>query len=101
MQQGREEPGERLTIGEDLTAFHLKFELETERILIKLFLAVAIGGHYLGLQPHLHTGEQQVRPKECSDGKPATEIKLLKEMSLVIGNDVSTTLAPSQWFSLI
>lgn len=54
--------GERLTIEEDLTAFHLKLELKTERILIKLFPAVAIGTHYLGLQPHLHTGEQQVRP---------------------------------------
>lgn len=91
--------GKRLAIGEDLTAFHLKLELKTERIPIKLFLAVAIGTRYLGLQPHLHTEEQQVRPGECSDGKPATEIKLLKEASLVIGN-VSTTLAPSQWPSL-
>lgn len=93
--------GKRLTIVEDLTAFHPKLELKTERILIKLFLAVAIGTHYLGLQPHLHRGEQQVRPHECSDGKPATEIKLLKEMSFVIGNNVSTTLIPSQWPSLI
>lgn len=78
--------GKRPTIGEDLTAFHLKLELKTEMILIKLFLAVATGTHYLGLQPHLHTGEQQVRAGERSDGKPATEIKLLKEVSLVIGN---------------
>lgn len=92
--------GKRLTTGEDLTAFHLKLELKTERILIKLSLAVAIGTHYLGLQPHLHTGEQ-VRRGECSDGKTATEIKLLKEVSLVIGDDVSTTLAPSQGPSLI
>lgn len=98
--KGVKTQGKRLTTGENLTAFQLKLELKTERIQIKLFLAVAIGTHYLRLKPHLRTGEQ-VRPSECSDGKTATEIELLKEMSLVIGNDVSTTLAPSQWPSLI